>query len=162
MGNSRLVLALSAAFAASCIGLLNTTVISVSPGSTSFVPATGVDLITTGGVASNDPARMAELIEMPLMFVVILLGARFVVRKFALPTRTPVRLGAGLLALGLSLAAEVLLAAVLQDRSVVDYIASRDPVSGSVYLAMLVLFALMPLILARVEAARKAAGREPG
>ncbi len=105
--------------------------------------------------------RMAELIEMPLMFVVILLGARFIVRKYALPTRTPVRLGAGLLALGLSLAAEVLLAAVLQDRSVVDYIASRDPVSGSVYLAMLVLFALMPLILARVETARKAAGREP-
>lgn len=99
--------------------------------------------------------RMAELIEMPLMFVVILLGARFVVRKYALPTRTPVRLGAGLLALGLSLAAEVLLAAVLQDRSVVDYIASRDPVSGSVYLAMLVLFALMPLILARAEAIRR-------
>ena len=99
--------------------------------------------------------RVAELIEMPLMFVVILLGARFVVRKYALPTRTPVRLGAGLLALGLSLAAEVLLAAVLQDRSVVDYIASRDPVSGSVYLAMLVLFALMPLILARAEAIRR-------
>ena len=99
--------------------------------------------------------RMAELIEMPLMFVVILLGARFVVRKYALPTRTPVRLGAGLLALGLSLAAEVLLAAVLQDRSVVDYIASRDPVSGSVYLAMLVLFAVMPLILARAEAIRR-------
>jgi hypothetical protein len=106
--------------------------------------------------------RMAELLEMPLMFVVILLGARFVVRKYALPTRTPVRLGAGLLALGLSLAAEVLLAAVLQDRSVVDYIASRDPVSGSVYLAMLVLFALMPLILARMKAARKAAGGERG
>jgi hypothetical protein len=106
--------------------------------------------------------RMAELAEMPLMFVVILLGARFVVRKYTLPAHTPVRLATGLLALGLSLVAEVLLAAMLQDRSVVDYIASRDPVSGGVYLAMLVLFALMPLILARVEAARKAAGGERG
>jgi len=94
--------------------------------------------------------RMAELAEMPFMFVVILLSARFITRKFALPARTPVRLGAGLLALGLSVAAELLLAAVMQDRSVAEYIASRDPVSGSVYLAMLLLFALMPLILARV------------
>ncbi|MCE9571390.1 MAG: hypothetical protein K8R10_15520 [Rhodocyclales bacterium] len=98
--------------------------------------------------------RVAELIEMPFMFVVILLGARFIARKYALPPRTPVRLAAGLLALGLSLAAEVVLAVVLQDQSIADYIASRDPVSGGVYLAMLALFALMPLILARVESAR--------
>lgn len=32
---------------------------------------------------------------------------------------------------------------------VAEYIAGRDPVSGSVYVAMLLLFALMPLILAR-------------
>lgn len=95
--------------------------------------------------------RMAELIEMPFMFVVILLAARFVVRRFALPPHRAVRLAVGLLALGLALLAEILLAAVLQERSLGDYIASRDPVSGSVYLAMLVLFALMPLILARVR-----------
>ena len=80
------------------------------------------------------------------------LSARFIIRKFDLPARTPVRLGTGLLALGLSVAAELLLAAVMQDRSVAAYIASRDPVSGGVYLAMLVVFALMPLILARVGA----------
>ncbi|MBI5792070.1 MAG: hypothetical protein HZA63_11390 [Rhodocyclales bacterium] len=97
--------------------------------------------------------RMAELIEMPLMFVVILLAARFVIRRFALPPRPSVRLAAGFLALGLSLLAEVLLAVALQERSLGDYIASRDPVSGGVYLAMLVLFALMPLILARVRPA---------
>ncbi|MCK7494493.1 MAG: hypothetical protein MZW92_27450 [Comamonadaceae bacterium] len=42
-------------------------------------------------------------------------------------------------------AAEVLLAVVLQDRTLGEYVASRDPVSGSVYLAMLALFAVMPL-----------------
>ncbi|MBL8429083.1 MAG: hypothetical protein JNJ95_04220 [Dechloromonas sp.] len=93
--------------------------------------------------------RIAELIEMPFMLVVIVLAARFVIRRFALPARSLVRLGTGLIALGLLVAAELLLAVALQDRSLGDYIASRDPLSGSVYLAMLILFALMPLILLR-------------
>ena len=97
--------------------------------------------------------RMAELVEMPFMFVVILLAARFTVRRFALPPSASIRLAAGFLALALSVLAELLLAAAFQDRTVGDYIASRDPVSGGVYLAMLLLFGLMPLILARVERA---------
>ena len=48
----------------------------------------------------------------------------------------------------MAVVAELLLAAVLQDISVRQYIASRDPVSGSVYLLVLLLFALMPYILA--------------
>ena len=104
--------------------------------------------------------RMAELIEMPFMFVVILLSARFISQRFALPPGTSVRLGAGSIALGLLLSAEVMLAAVLQDQSVGEYIASRDPVSGSVYLAMLVLFALMPLILGRTRLVRGSSDHE--
>ena len=88
--------------------------------------------------------RIAELGEMPFMFLVIRLAARFVIRHFALPASMRARLGTGLLALVLLLAAEFVLAVVLQNRSLADYIASRDPVSGSIYLAMLVLFALMP------------------
>jgi hypothetical protein len=99
--------------------------------------------------------RIAELIETPFMFVVVLLSARFVARRFALPVATSARLTVGFLALGLLLAAEFLLAAAIQDRSLGEYIASRDPVSGTVYLAMLVLFALMPLIIARGKLARE-------
>jgi hypothetical protein len=95
--------------------------------------------------------RIAELIETPFMFVVVLLSARFIARRFALPAATSARLRVGLLALGLLLAAEVSLAIAIQDRSLGEYIASRDPVSGTVYLAMLVLFALMPLIIARAK-----------
>jgi hypothetical protein len=36
--------------------------------------------------------RAAELIEMPFMFVVILLSARFVTKRFALPARASIRL----------------------------------------------------------------------
>jgi hypothetical protein len=83
------------------------------------------------------------------MFVAILLSARFIIRRFSLPANVLARLAAGFVALGLLVAAEALLAVALQDRTLGEYVASRDPVSGSVYLAMLALFAVMPLVLAR-------------
>lgn len=95
--------------------------------------------------------RVAELIEMPLMFAVIVLAARFITKRFTLPTTALVRLSTGLLALVLLLAAELLLAVALQDRSLGEYVRSRDPVSGAVYLGMLVLFAAMPLVITRVR-----------
>lgn len=95
--------------------------------------------------------RVAELVEMPFMLVAILLAARFIIRRFSLTAKVLARLGAGFVALGLLVAAEVLLAVALQDRTLGEYVASRDPVSGSVYLAMLVLFAVMPLVLARAS-----------
>jgi hypothetical protein len=93
--------------------------------------------------------RVAELVEMPFMLVAILLAAQFIIRRFSLPANVLARLWAGFVALGLLVAAEVLLAVALQDRTLGEYVASRDPGSGSVYLAMLALFAVMPLVLAR-------------
>lgn len=98
--------------------------------------------------------RIAELGEMPIMFVVTLVAARFVIRHFAVPPSMPARLGTGLLALVLLLAAELVLAAVLQERSLADYVSSRDPVSGGAYLAMLVLFALMPAFMRHIHGTR--------
>ena len=98
--------------------------------------------------------RVAELSEMPVMFAVVVIAARFVVRRFAVPPSPAARLCTGLVALGLMLAAELLLAVVLQDRSLADYVASRDPVSWGVYLAMLALFALLPAFVGRTERLR--------
>lgn len=98
--------------------------------------------------------RVAELMEMPIMLLVIVFAARFIVRRFALPPTANTRLAVGLLALGLLLSAELLLAVMMQNRSLGEYIASRDPVSGSVYLLMLAVYATMPLILARLRPAR--------
>ena len=97
--------------------------------------------------------RAAELIEMPFMFVVVLVSARFITNRFNLPANTLARLGAGFLALGLLVTAEILLAVALQDRTLGDYVTSRDPVSGMVYLVMLLLFAVMPLVLAQITSA---------
>ncbi|MCP9828167.1 MULTISPECIES: hypothetical protein [unclassified Synechococcus] len=99
--------------------------------------------------------RTAELIEMPFMFVAIVVSARLIIWRFRLPASAMIRLGAGCLALGLLVGAEVLLAVAIQERTLGEYVASRDPVSGGVYLAMLVLFAVMPLVLARLPSASR-------
>jgi len=93
--------------------------------------------------------RYAELLEMPLMLVAIVLSARHVVRRHALPSGWPPRLRVGLAALAMMVGAELLLATVPTGRSVGEYLATRDPVSGSVFVAMLMLFALMPGIVGR-------------
>lgn len=97
--------------------------------------------------------RYAELIESPIMFVVVVLAARFIVQRFSLPSSPAIRLLVGFAALALMMLAELLLTTVLQNVSVMEYIASRDPVSGSVYLLELLLFALMPYILSRLRRA---------
>lgn len=93
--------------------------------------------------------RWAELAEMPLMALVIWFAARHVVRRFATPREAGPRLATGAVALVLLMGAELLLSVVLAGRSIGEYLSSRDPVSGTVYLGMLALFALMPWLRAR-------------
>ena len=91
--------------------------------------------------------RHAELLEMPLMVVAIVLAVRAVVRRFDRAPDRCVRLKVGFSALALIVCSELLLATVLQSRSLAEYVASRDPLSGAVYLGMLLLFACMPALL---------------
>jgi hypothetical protein len=93
--------------------------------------------------------RMAELMEVPIMFVVALVAARWIVRRFALPLTMFSRLGAGCVALSLMLVAEFTLVLSLRGLSVSEYLASRDPVSGTAYYVMLGVFAIMPFLVAR-------------
>lgn len=88
--------------------------------------------------------RWAELAEMPIMAGVIYYAAGQILRRFPEVDRPGRCLLVGFLALGLSVCAELALAVVLQEQSLVEYIGSRDRISGSVYLVLLVVFALMP------------------
>lgn len=90
--------------------------------------------------------RVAELLEMPLMLVVIVFAARWVVRAFPHAAKK-LLLATGLLALALLAAAELTLAFALSGLSPLAYAASRDPVAGSAYLASLLVFALAPMLL---------------
>jgi hypothetical protein len=88
--------------------------------------------------------RWAELAEMPFMAVVIFFSAGYVLQRYPGVRARGQSLAVGLLALALSVCAELGLAVVLQNQTLAEFIASRDKVSGSVYLALLVVFALMP------------------
>jgi hypothetical protein len=50
----------------------------------------------------------------------------------------------GAIALGMLVASELLVAVVLADRGIAAYLASRDLISGGVYIVMLGVFAAMP------------------
>ena len=94
-------------------------------------------------------ARMAELMETPIMFMVTIVAARWVVRRLAVPPKPSNRLGMGCIGLGLMLVAEFTLVLWLRGVSINEYLASRDPVSGTVYYVMLGVLCIMPLLVAR-------------
>lgn len=90
--------------------------------------------------------RSAELLEMPLMLLVILWSSRRMVRRWTEGTRAT-RLGAGLLALALLIATGLGLAFALDGLDPIEYVETRDPVSGSAYALCLLIFSLGPAVV---------------
>lgn len=95
--------------------------------------------------------RLAELMEMPLMLAVTFIAARWIVQRFALPFTVSNRLGMGCFALVLLLIAEFTLVLRLRGVSIVEYFATIDSVSGTVYYIMLGLFAIAPLLVSKTQ-----------
>ena len=87
---------------------------------------------------------VAELMEYPLMLVVIIAAASWLVRKFQIAEQT---LLVGLLALGLMMAFEFTLVLWLRGLTLTEYLSEREPLSSFIYYLMLVVFALMPLLV---------------
>lgn len=90
--------------------------------------------------------RWAELAEMPLMLIAIVLSARFVVRRFPAPRRASYLVSGGV-ALLLLVAVELSVVLAIRGLSIGQYFAERDPLAGGVYCVMLVVFAAMPWLL---------------
>jgi hypothetical protein len=99
-----------------------------------LVPATGT--------------RTAELLEMPIMFTVIILSARWVVRHFSMPCTVSSRLGMGGIAVALILLLDFTVVLWIRGLSFSQYIEAFDPVAGTAYFVMLGVFAVMPLLVA--------------
>lgn len=91
--------------------------------------------------------RMAELFEAPLMLLVIILAANWIVRRFQLPVGLAYRLGAGVIAFILGLVFEFGLVLTLRGLTLREYFESRDPIAAGVYYSTLILFALMPMLV---------------
>jgi hypothetical protein len=88
--------------------------------------------------------RWAELAEMPIMAAVIFVAAGFILRRFPRVALRGGSLAMGFLALAMSVTAELGLAVLLQDKTLTEFIGSRDKISGSVYVVLLLVFAVMP------------------
>ncbi len=94
--------------------------------------------------------RAAELAEIPLMIVVIVLSARWIGPRFLSGVPARRRLAAGGLALAWLLLAEVLLGALLNRVSPLEAARNffdRDPISGTAYYLSLGFLALMPALV---------------
>ena len=100
-------------------------------------------------IAPRLGTRMAELLEAPIMFVITIVAARWIVRGLAVAPTVSSRLGMGCTALSLLLLAEFTLVLWLRGLSISQYLEGRDPVAATVYYLMLVAFAVMPLLVAR-------------
>lgn len=96
--------------------------------------------------------RWSELAEMPLMLFVTVAAARFVLRRYPAAKRANY-LASGVLALLFMLAVEFSVVLSIRGLSIAQYFAERDPVAGTVYALMLLVFALMPWILGKKIAA---------
>lgn len=94
-------------------------------------------------------ARTAELLETPVMLLVSYAAARWVIRRLAVPFTLSSRLGMGAIALVLLLAAEFSFVLRLRGMTISQYFATRDPVSGTAYYLALLVFAFMPVVVAR-------------
>jgi hypothetical protein len=94
--------------------------------------------------------RLAELIEAPIMLAVVVFAARWIVRRLGPDTTPSDGVIVGSVALGLLLSCESGVVLWLRGLNIAEYVASRDPVAGAVYLVLLALFAVMPLVVAHV------------
>jgi hypothetical protein len=106
-------------------------------------------------------ARVAELLEAPIMLVITIVAARWIVRRLVVPPTPSSRLGVGGVALSLLLIAEFTLVFWLQGLSIRQYLAARDFVAETVYYLMLVVFALMPFLVARIRRRSQVYGYMP-
>jgi hypothetical protein len=105
-------------------------------------------LLGTVRVLALEPrlGERAELIEAPLMLVAIIVSARFVVRRFPAMRRASYLVSGGI-ALFLLIVVELFVVLAMRGLSISQYFAERDPVAGSVYVVLLVVFAVMPWLL---------------
>lgn len=93
--------------------------------------------------------RTAELMECPLMLAASILAARWIVRRLRYPAEWSRRLASGAVALGLMLLVEFTFVLWIRGLRFRQYMASRDPISGAVYLLTLGAFAVIPVFVER-------------
>ncbi len=118
-----------------------------------FIAGFGLGILRTLWVVPLVGERWAELGEMPLMLAVIVVVARGRVQAISKNSEAVASqrfyLGLGVVALMFMLGADVAVGVCLRGMTILQALVARDPVSGSVYYGMLLLFGLMPWLWMR-------------
>jgi hypothetical protein len=87
------------------------------------------------------------------MLGAILLSGRWISRRLGKPQSTARLLGVGFLALFFLVLMELTIVLSVRGLTIEEYIRGRDPLAGGVYVALLILFALMPALYRRLAPA---------
>jgi hypothetical protein len=95
--------------------------------------------------------RTAELLEMPIMFAVIILSARWVPQYIKVPPTASSRVCMGGMALAMVLALELTVVLWIRGLSFSQYVEAFDPIAGTAYFVMLGVFAVMPFLMTYVN-----------
>lgn len=92
---------------------------------------------------------LAVLMETPILLMAMLWAARFVPRRLRLQPTSANLIGMGLIALALVLAADLCVGLFLRQQTVPEIAAYFATTAGLIYSAALLLFAVMPVLVAR-------------
>ncbi|TVQ56675.1 MAG: hypothetical protein EA355_06395 [Rhodobacteraceae bacterium] len=114
-----------------------------------FVAGALVSVVRDVVLAPNIGLRLAELVEYPLLFLVIMGSANWTIHRFGLKGQRGPRAVMGSVAFLLAVTIGALLVLLIRGQSLVEYAANRHPLTGAVYLMMLGLVAAMPLLVGR-------------
>lgn len=83
------------------------------------------------------------------MVMVMVIAARWAIRRHAVPYAHKTRAGIGIIASGILLVAEVIGMRWVRGISITNYMASFDPASDGLSILLFLLFAAMPMLVER-------------
>jgi hypothetical protein len=91
------------------------------------------------------------LLEAPVMILVMISAARWVIQKLRIPSAMMSRLTIGLIGLGFLMIAEVAGTLCVRRLSLAEYVVTFGSVSGAISLLLFLLYVVMPLFVNREQ-----------
>jgi hypothetical protein len=123
----------------------------VKAGTVYFLVALGagfvLEVIRLQVVALHVSERIADMMEIPTTLLAMIIGARWAIHRFTLPPLPVIRLGVGLVALGLMILMEWAVVLPLHGLSLDQYFTTQDSIVGTLPIGALGVLTAMPLLV---------------
>ncbi|MBX3301394.1 MAG: hypothetical protein KF693_04195 [Nitrospira sp.] len=123
----------------------------VKAGAVYFLIAFGagfvLEVIRLQVVALHVSERIAQAMEIPFHLLAMIIAARWAIDRFTLPPFPSIRLGVGLVALGLWLVMEWIVILAFHGLSLDEFLATQDPVVGTLPIGALGVLTVMPFLV---------------